>query len=279
MILTSSTDALRLLLSLMLSLLIGGLGYWRRSLTPGGWLGAILIGTATAGLGGWNWGILVVVFFVTSSALSQWRRAAKERQIGGNVAKSGQRDLLQTLANGGVPAALAVCYAVEPSPAVFAAALGAIATATADTWATEIGTLSTAPPRLITSGRRVPAGTSGGISLLGLLATACGSLLIGTVGFVAELLIVLVSAGWIVPAAFVGGVSGAMADSAMGATIQRVNRCPRCAVDTERDVHSCGTPTEHLRGLVWLDNDWVNFLSALVGAAASTLTWAFVAQG
>lgn len=263
----------------MLSLVIGGLGYWRRSLTPGGWLGAILIGTATAGLGGWTWGLLVVVFFVTSSALSHWRRTVKERQMDGSVAKGGQRDLLQTLANGGVPAALAVFYALQPSSGVFAAALGAIATVTADTWATEIGTLSTAPPRLITSGRPAPPGTSGAISRLGLLATAGGALLIGTVGFVAELLIVSAWAGWIVPAAFVGGVSGAMADSVMGATVQRVNHCPRCQLDTERDVHSCGTPTHHRRGLLWLDNDWVNFLSAVVGAAASTLTWALVVQG
>lgn len=272
-----SVDTLRLLLSLWLSLLVGGLGYWRHSLTRGGWLGAVLVGTATAGLGGWSWGVLVVVFFITSSALSHWRRAAKERQIGGSVAKGSQRDLLQTLANGGVPAALAVVSALQPSSGLFAAAVGAIATVTADTWATEIGTLSVAPPRLITSGRRVSPGTSGGVSGLGLCATAIGALLIGVVALATERLLGSALTGWIVAVAFVSGIGGAITDSVMGATIQRLNRCPRCQVDTERDVHSCGAPTKYRRGLPWLDNDWVNFLSSVAGAGISTLVWALVA--
>jgi uncharacterized membrane protein len=38
-------------------------------------------------------------------------------------------------------------------------------------------------------------------------------------------------------------------------------------------VHDCGTPTRHLRGLVWLDNDLVNFLSnAAGGLIAAILT-------
>src|SRR5438093_5230732 len=46
---------------------------------------------------------------------------------------------------------------------------GALAAAAADTWATEIGAFSPFAPRLITSGRQVPRGTSGGITVLGSL--------------------------------------------------------------------------------------------------------------
>ena len=277
MTLSASLDLMQLVLSFGLSLVIGGLAYRRQSLTRGGWLAAVLVGTTTAGLGGWTLGSLVVVFFVTSSGLSHWKRAVKERWTGGSVAKGSQRDFVQVLANGGAAAGLSILYAVQPFPAVFAAALGAVATVTADTWATEVGSLSSAPPRLITSGRQVPAGTSGGVSWLGSIATPCGALLIAAAGLAAELLLTGGWTGWIVPIALVGGVAGAMADSVMGATVQRVNRCPRCQVDTERKVHSCGTQTRYYRGLRWLDNDWVNFLASLVGAVTSAIIWVLMA--
>ena len=52
-----------LVLGLALSILIGGLGYWRRALTVSGAIGAVLVGTLIFWLGGWLWGVLLVVFF------------------------------------------------------------------------------------------------------------------------------------------------------------------------------------------------------------------------
>jgi uncharacterized membrane protein len=66
----------QLAVGLFLSALIGGLGYWRRALTVSGVVGAILVGTVIFGLGGWVWGLLLVTFFVSSSWLSHYRRAA-----------------------------------------------------------------------------------------------------------------------------------------------------------------------------------------------------------
>jgi uncharacterized membrane protein len=87
----SIIDPVRLALGFALSLLIGGLGYWRHSLTGSGWLGAIVVGTASIALGGWTWGLLVVVFFITSSALSHWRKAAKQRIAADKFAKTAAR--------------------------------------------------------------------------------------------------------------------------------------------------------------------------------------------
>ncbi len=269
-----SIDPLRLALSFGLSLLIGGLGYWRHSLTRSGWFGAIIIGTTTAGLGGWHWGALIVVFFATSSLLSHWRRATKQQRTGATAAKGEQRDLFQALANGGVAAVCAVLYAIQPWPGLFAAALGAVAAATADTWATEVGTLSPQAPRLVTTGRPIPAGTSGGISALGLAATCAGAVLIGLVGWVGVRLGDYGAAVWVIPTALGGGVAGSLADSLLGATVQRVNWCAHCELQTEQPVHRCGTATVYQRGWRWLDNDWVNFISSTAGAGVSAIIWA-----
>lgn len=269
-------DVFRLALSFGLSGIIGGLGYWRRSLTLSGWLGAIVVGTAGAGLGGWTWGALIVIFFVTSSALSHWRHAAKEQIAVDKFAKSERRDFVQTMANGGAVVGLALLNSVLPHPFWSAAAVGAIATVTADTWATELGTLSRTPPRLITTGNVVQPGTSGGVTWLGLSATVAGSLLIGVAAFALTLLIDDVRAALLIPAALIGGVVGASSDSVLGATAQAIRWCSRCRTETERSIHRCGTPTTFLRGRRWLNNDAVNFLASLVGAAASLIVWIFV---
>lgn len=271
-------DPLRLAVSFGLSALIGGLGYWRRSLTLSGWLGAIVVGTTAAGLGGWSWGILVVVFFVTSSALSHWRRGVKEQVAADKFVKTERRDWAQTMANGGAVAGLALLYAVAPQPWIFAAALGVLATVTADTWATEVGTLSSSAPRLITSGREVSVGTSGGVTMLGLLATIAGSLTIGVAAYIALWLLEGRQSGATILAALLGGTAGSLADSLLGATAQAMRFCPRCRVETERAIHRCGTATEYLRGWAWLDNDWVNLLSSLLGGGVAGLIWLLIGQ-
>jgi uncharacterized membrane protein len=130
-------DLSRLLAALILSALIGGLAYQRRSLSGGGALGALVIGTLTFGFGGWAWGATLIVFFVTSSALSHFRQAQKQRLAGEKFEKGGRRDLLQTLANGGAGALLALLYGVSGQPpALLAIFTGVMAADTADTWAT-----------------------------------------------------------------------------------------------------------------------------------------------
>jgi uncharacterized protein (TIGR00297 family) len=252
-------DLLRVAIAFGLSVIIGGIGFWRGSLTPGGWLGAIVVGTSTAGWGGWTWGVLVVAFFVSSSALSRWRHGDKARVADDKFAKGDRRDMAQTLANGGATAALALFYAVDPQSLLFAAGLGALATVTADTWATELGTLSSTPPRLITTGHRVAPGTSGGVTLLGVVA-AISAALIGDV-----------PGGPLLLAATCGGIAGSLADSLLGATVQQVRWCPCCAVETEQPIHRCGTTTAHRRGFTWLNNDGVNFAASLAGAGVALL--------
>jgi uncharacterized membrane protein len=141
---------------------------------------------------------------------------------------------------------------------------GALAASAADTWATEIGTLTKVNPRSIISGKTVPPGTSGGISLAGTAAAVVGALFIAAAAWLAQ---------WPVPfaAVAIGGVAGALLDSLLGATAQARRWCDLCARSTERLVHNCGTPTRHAGGLMGFDNDAVNAVCSGVGALVAIL--------
>jgi len=270
----------QLVLGLVLSGFMGGLGYWRRALSPSGAAGAVLVGTLVFGAGGWLWGVLLIVFFLSSSWLSHYRRADKAA-VAEKFAKSSRRDLGQVLANGGLGALLAVVYAYYPHPLLFGAFVGVMATVNADTWATELGVLSRTPPRLITTGRAVPPGTSGGVSRLGLWSSLAGALLIGAAATALTQAASLLGGGsWSLRAvsypllAVSGGLAGSLFDSLLGATLQGVYYCDYCASETESRIHRCGRRSRRLRGWEWLNNDVVNFLASLVGGTmAMSLAW------
>ncbi|MBP2019666.1 uncharacterized protein (TIGR00297 family) [Symbiobacterium terraclitae] len=248
-----------------LSAAIGLLAWWKRSLSPSGTLGAILTGTPLFGLGGWAGGLALVAFFVSGSALSHLFRDRKA-PVEADFAKTGTRDLGQALANGGVAAAAAVGYAVSGDPAWMGAVLGGIAAASADTWATELGVLSRTAPRMVTTFREVPPGTSGAVSLTGTLAGLGGAALVGLVAALAD------PVWWrLMPWVAAAGIAGAFADSLLGATVQAVYWCPRCGKETERTLHGCGSTTRLHRGLPAVSNDLVNLAATLVGAAAGFL--------
>lgn len=257
--------AASVLAGLALSLAVALPAYRKGSLSESGVLGAILVGTAIYAGGGPGWALVLIAFFVSSSGLSHYRQKAKSAALA--EAKGGRRDFSQALANGGVAAGVAIASLLFPSPGWAAAFAGSLAAATADTWATEIGTLS---PRvvLVTTGRPVPPGTSGGVSWQGTMA-----------GLAATAFIDLLAMSFLdaPPAsALVGGMTGMFADSLLGATRQAVFYCPRCGVETEKRRHGCGTRTVGRRGWLWLDNDVVNALGTVVGAIGGGLVWLFI---
>ena len=140
-----------------------------RSLTFGGGLGAVVIGTAIYGYAGWTGYVVLLSFFFSSTILTKVRYSAKAAK-GVSELKAGARSVWQTVGQGGVAAILTAVAIFFPSDPVLVAAgfVGALAEANADTWAVEVGVLSKRYPRLITKfSKEVPPGTSGGISSLG----------------------------------------------------------------------------------------------------------------
>ncbi|HQJ10937.1 MAG TPA: DUF92 domain-containing protein [Anaerolineae bacterium] len=272
---------LQLTLGVILSGLIAGLGYRKHALAASGVLGAMLIGTIIFGLGGWVWGMVLITFFVLSSGLSAYKKAVKQT-LAEKFEKGARRDLGQTLANGGLSALIALAALLWRSPTLFAAYLGAMATVNADTWATELGVLSRRQPRLITNGKVVEPGTSGGVSWLGLGATLAGGLCIGLAALAFLALDVRLGgpgasdAGmtWkLLPITMGGGLAGSLADSWLGATVQVIYFSTRRHKETERAIDLDGSPNTYLRGWRWLNNDWVNFLSSAVGALMAAGLW------
>lgn len=228
------------------------------ALTASGAFAAFVVGFLVFGFARGRGAAALLLFFVSSTALSRYRKRDKERLA--TFEKGGERDAAQVLANGGAAALCALLVAVFPGSALpFVALLGALAEANADTWATELGSLAKKPPRLITTLRPAAPGASGAVSLPGTLAALAGAALVATVAFS--------PAGFL--AATTGGVAGALVDSLLGATLQVQYRCPVCRTLTERRVHCDGCPTEIARGLPWLNNDIVNALATVVGALVS----------
>ncbi|MGQ0714249.1 MAG: DUF92 domain-containing protein [Gemmatimonadaceae bacterium] len=230
-----------------------------RALSQSGAIAATIIGTVSI-TAGWSWAALLLAFFVSSSALSRLGVDIKQRRTSGIGEKGGPRDAVQVLANGGIFGIAAVGAVISPSDAWMAVGAGALAASTADTWATEVGTLVGKTPRLVTSWRPVPPGTSGAVTGAGILGMLGGS------AFLTLCTAAVVWPRHVAAATLVGGVAGALVDTLAGATVQSRRRCISCDAATERTIHSCGTSTVHAGGIPWLTNDAVNVLCGAAGA-------------
>ncbi len=182
---------------------------------------------------------LMVLFVLTFLAT----RAGKARKLRAGLAESRKgRNAAQVIANLGAAGLVAVLgAALVAAPQAFgplaghlsvsAMLLAVLGEATADTVSSEIGQAFGGTPFLITTLRRVPAGTDGAFSLPGTLAGMCAAVLVVAAG------------GWSlslpprVPLmAFAASFAGLFFDSLLGATVER-------------------------RG--WLGNDLVNFSSTV----------------
>jgi uncharacterized protein (TIGR00297 family) len=262
----------QLALGLCLALVIAGLAYRRGSLSVSGAAGATVIGTIVFGIGGWGAGVLLVLFFVSSSSLSHYKETLKAR-FDEKFSKGHRRDLAQTLANGGAGTLCLLADLIWPSPVWWAAYVGAIATVNADTWATELGVLARTAPRLLTNWRAVEPGTSGAVTVTGTAAAAAGA---GVISLAALGFTWVESGGGaafgLLVAGTLAGLAGSLFDSWLGATVQAIYYVDALGKETEQHpLHRSGHPTRLVRGWPWLSNDLVNFLASCAGAALAAL--------
>ena len=248
-----------------LAIIIAYLAYRAHSLNTSGSIAATVVGTIIFGLGGLQWAVLLLLFFITSSILSRMFKKRKQG-LDEKFSKGHERDAGQVFGNGGLATAFVLIHALYPESIIgwvgFAAALAAV---NADTWATELGVLNPTPPRMITDLRkRVEKGTSGGVSYFGTFASLLGAAVIA------------LPAAWfagdwsLLPLISLAGLAGSLFDSLLGATVQAMYYCPADKKETEKHpLHTCGTETVHIRGWKWLDNDWVNFACGAAGVVVA----------
>jgi len=263
----ASAEAMRqFLFGEALAAAIAMLSLRARFLDASGALAAFILGTIIFGLGGWSFSLPILAFFVLSSVLSKLG-AQRKKSVSEKFQKSSRRDLGQVLGNGALAGVLVVLWYLQPEPLWYFLYLGAIAAVTADTWATEIGVLSSKPPRLVTSGRVVATGTSGAISNLGLMGAVLGAVCIAGIGWAVQLREPVFQFGLPgVALITAGGVVAHLIDSLLGATIQAQQFCAVCNKVSEKKGECCGVERQPHSGWRWVDNDIVNAVCGLCGA-------------
>ena len=213
----------------------------------------ILIGTGFVG------GVLLAIFFVSGSLLTYSRSHATQPQA---------RQASQVLANAGWAAVASGLVALGWSGG-WSVLVGSLAAAQADTWATEIGKTAPDHPSLITTGIIVPRGTSGAVSWRGTLAGSAGAVAMSLTSLVLGL------ETSVVVGAAVGGITGMLVDSLVGATAQARYQCRRCSAVIETQDH-CHHRATRIGGLAGFNNDVVNVIGSGIGGLTALVLTAMV---
>lgn len=250
------------------------ISYKYKFLTHTGLIAAFIVGLTLTIFGNIRWFFLLLFFFLCCSIITKVRKDYK-RNIG-ITDPEGARDWRNVLANGGIPMVYAILESITKGDVITAGFIGAIAIATADTTATEIGVLSKSPPRLITNlAKKVPPGYSGGISLLGTIASFFGGLIISIISLIFNLIhaqplqiIVLFSTI---------GLLGSLLDSFLGAKFEAKYWCDKCHIYSKYHIHSaCGYPAKHISGYKYINNHIVNLISIAIGSIIAMILYQLI---
>ncbi|WP_292366780.1 MULTISPECIES: DUF92 domain-containing protein [unclassified Methanoculleus] len=181
-------------------------------LFSGAMIGIILIVFADV-----RWFLIMLAFFIVGAGATRYRYSEKE-QLGVAQEHGGVRGYFNVFANGLVATAAAILYGITGQAAFVALFMGSVASAAADTAASEIG-VTGKTPYLITTLKQVPRGTNGGVTLRGEVASIVAAALVAGVAWamgVADprMVAVTVAAGFI----------GTNIDSLVGATLENSGR-------------------------------------------------------
>ncbi|MDI6866202.1 DUF92 domain-containing protein [Methanoculleus sp.] len=181
-------------------------------LFSGAMIGIILIVFADV-----RWFLIMLTFFIIGAGATRYRYADKER-FGVAQEHGGVRGYFNVFANGLVATGGAILYGIFGNPAFVALFMSSVASASADTAASEIG-VTGKTPYLITTFKPVPRGTNGGVTLRGEVAAILASVIVAAVAWamgVADPKLALVT--------LIAGFIGTNVDSLVGATLENSGR-------------------------------------------------------
>jgi len=235
--------------------------YKLRMLSLSGMIAATFVGGIIFAFGGISASVLLVFFFLSGSLLSRLNYPL----IPSFKRRGDRRNWKQVLCNGAIPAIAVIIIALrndlrEEITLLF---LGALATATADTWATEIGTRFGKKVYNIFTFRPMIKGLSGGVSVIGLIASFFGALMIALISLIrfsdtdplCGLVLVIV-----IPVITIAGTIGALLDSVIGAMLQAKYKLPDGSIT---EVKSEGAVL--VSGISFIGNNATNLIATLWG--------------
>ncbi|XP_055592587.1 transmembrane protein 19 [Uranotaenia lowii] len=222
----------------------------------------------------------LATFFFSSSRATKFRSHLKRKFEEDFKGGEGRRNWAQVICNAGMATQLALLYLLDcgygEKPVDFGrlyrsswlgiGIMGAFACCNGDTWASELGTvIGSGQPFLITSWKKVPRGTNGGVSLAGLLFSFLGGIVIGVSYYLAirysvdSKILSLSPNQWpIIVFGGIAGLLGSVVDSLIGATLQYSGMD-----ENGKIVERPGRDVKHISGVRILDNHSVNLISSI----------------
>ena len=287
----------RISLAILISLGLCYHGLKKKSLDSSGALAALIVGFISFATS-YQYGMTLILFYYVSSKLTKMKEDIKKK-LEDHFLTGGQRNYLQVFANSILATIICIItfmhYRNESSLIKFndesyrysilqSMYVAHYACACGDTWASELGILSSETPRLITTLliRKVPRGTNGGITILGTAASAAGGLFIGLVYWVFSLDVVTGFADPhhqypIIVVGLISGFIGSVYDSILGGLLQATYYSKRrqCIVKGKpmSDTLAGDDEIVHICGINVLSNEVVNFISI----AMTMITIAYIA--
>lgn len=241
----------------------------KQSLDLSGAIAAFVMGVVVLWCSKCEGFLLLLLFFVGSNVVGKLSKRILQQSLNERTIekKGSKRDVMQVLANGLMATIGALMWYCGGKISSLVLLGAAIAEATSDTFAGEIGRLSKRPPVSIRTLSPVPKGLSGGITLLGTATAFISSLVIGlSWSIFFKDYLGSNSAFWLALSVItITGFMGCLVDSYLGACAQAHYKDPNTGELTEREYKE-GQKLELVQGIRWIDNDMVNLLSNVFSA-------------
>ncbi|CCV64628.1 conserved hypothetical protein [Alteracholeplasma palmae J233] len=246
------------LIGFLLSVLVAGLAYYKHALNVSGFLSASVVGTLIYGFGTYVIFALLMLFFITSSIFTK------------NKVKSRGRNGIQVIVNSGMALIFSLAYYISNHEFFLLISATSIAVSTADTWASELGKYSKGSTVSIINFKKIDKGQSGGISVLGTVASLLGGLLIA-VSFLLMTWNSFSIIPWYLTILFImlGGFVGSVVDSILGILIQE--KYMNLKTNQITEVFDNKSQYRLISGIKYINNDMVNLLTSVIVTCASTL--------
>ena len=205
----------------------GAFDYYH-SLCLSGAIASFFVGAFTFS-SGIDYTLGLLSFYFSSSYFTKVGGELKE-SFKHNFKKNGQRNALQVFFNGGIGTIICAIILFVPSlnqeniRILKYCYLCNYCVCNGDTWASEVGTAFGGSPILISNCKRVPPGTNGGVSPLGLLVSFLGGVFVAICFYYGTIYVEglqIFNSIW--EAIIIGGLFGflgSIIDSILGATMQ-----------------------------------------------------------